>query len=137
MSTNMNMTTDTSTNMSMTTSMITDTIMDTITSTSTATDTITTTITDMITSTTTATGMTMATIMIMTMEPKKLTTTASMSWRIITLPIPMKRMWQAIRTNAAARPAIPTKSTAIIAGRAWPTASAVCRTRTMSSAFTN
>ena len=106
-----NMTTDTSINMTMSTTM--DMIMNTIT--------------DMI----------MGTIMGMTMEPKKRTTTASMSWRIITRPILMKRMWQAIRTNAPARNAILMRNTAIIAEKVWLTASAACRTRKMSSAFTN
>jgi len=73
----------------------------------------------------------------MTMEPKKRTTTASMSWRIITRPILMKRMWQGIRTNAPARNAILMRNTAIIAEKVWLTASAACRTRKMSSAFTN
>ena len=120
-----NMTTDTSTNMTTTMGMTTGTIMtmDTITG--------TTTIMTMTTTMDTITDTTMIT------APRKPMTTANMSWFIITLPIPMKRMWQAIRTNANARPVIPTKSTAIFAGRVWPTANAVCRTRRMSSAFMN
>ena len=124
-----NMTTDTSTNMSMSMTtnmgMTTTTIMDTIT------DMTTDMIMDTITTMDTTTGMTMIT------ATRKPMTTVNMSWRIITLPIPMKRMWQAIRTNANARHVIPTKSIAIFAGRALHTANAGCRTRTMSSAFTN
>ncbi len=135
--------------MSTTTSMITNMTMSTTTSMIMNMTTTTTTImtmnmtTDMImtTDTGTITGMTtemiMDTITTMTMEPKKRTTTANMSWRIITRPILMKRMWQAIRMNAAARNAILMRNTAIIAEKVWHTASAACRTRKMSSAFTN
>lgn len=129
------MTMDTSTNMNTVITMTTSTTMGMTMSTTMGMTTSTTT--DM----TTITGMTtdtiMGTTMIMIMAPRKPMTTANMSWFIITLPILMKRMWQAIRTNANARPVIPMKSTAIFAGRVWPTANAVCRTRTMSSAFTN
>ena len=103
----------------------------------------TNTITTMTTTMTTTTVMTMDMIMIMntitgmTMEPKKRTTTARMSWRIITRPILMKRMWQAIRTNVSAKNVILMRNIAIIAEKVWLTASAACRTRKMSSAFTN
>ncbi len=122
-----NMTTDTSINMTTTT------IMGTITGMTMTT--ITGTITGM--TMTMTTDMIMDTITTMTMEPKKRTTTASMNWCIITRPIPMKRMWQAIRTNAPARNAILMRNTAIIAEKVWLTASAACRTRKMSSAFMN
>jgi len=119
--------------MSTTTSMITN--MTTGTSTTTTTIMTMSTTMDMIMNT--ITDMTTSTITGMTMEPKKRTTTASMSWRIITRPILMKRMWQGIRTNAPARNAILMRNTAIIAEKVWLTASAACRTRKMSSAFTN
>ena len=121
--------------------MITVTNTNTITTmTTTMTMTTTTVITmDMIMNT--VTGMTMDMIMNtvtgMTMEPKKRTTTARMSWRIITRPILMKRMWQAIRTNVSAKNVILMRNIAIIAEKVWLTASAACRTRKMSSAFTN
>ena len=121
----------TSTTMSTTTSMITN--MTTDTSINMTTITTMSTTTGMIMNTDTITD----TITIMTMEPKKRTTTASMSWCIITRPILMKRMWQAIRTNVPARNAILMRNIAIIAEKVWLTASAACRTRKMSSAFTN
>ena len=128
-----NMTTDTSINMTMTTIMT----MSTTTGMIMNTDMTTTTITVMTMDTAMTTDMIMDTITTMTMEPKKRTTTASMSWCIITRPILMKRMWQAIRTNVPARNAILMRNIAIIAEKVWLTASAACRTRKMSSAFTN
>ena len=130
-----NMTTDTSINMTTIMTMSTTTGM--IMTTDTITDMTTDTITAMTMDTAMITAMIMDTITTMTMEPKKRTTTASMSWCIITRPILMKRMWQAIRTNVPARNAILMRNIAIIAEKVWLTASAACRTRKMSSAFTN
>ena len=85
------------------------------------------------------TTMIMDTIMIMdttmTMEVAaatiaQLTTTANTSWYTTMQPTHMKGMWRVIRTTATANPVILTKNTAISAGKAWPTANAVCRMRT-------
>ena len=119
------MTTDTSINMTttMSTTMTTDTSINMTTI----------MVTIMTMDTTTITG----TITTMTTAPRKRMTTANMSWRIITRPILMKRTWTGTRTNVNARSATGMKNTAIFAGRALPTANAVCRTRRTSSAFTN
>ena len=57
--------------------------------------------------------------------------TANTYWRITMQHIPMKDMQRAIRTPAPVRNAIPMKSIAIFAGKAWLTANAVCRTLMM------
>ena len=116
------------------------TIMATITTT-TMTTTMTTimttdTTTDMITTTDTTMDMTMGTTMITIMEAAAATiaqptTTASTNWCTTTRPIPTQCTWPVIRTTASAPPAIPMKSIAISAAKAWHTANAVCRTPTM------
>ena len=93
-----------------------------------------------ITTTTTTTGMTMVTNTAttmntdMSMDPAaaatNLTTTANTNWRTTMRPIHTKRIWPVIRTIANVLPAIPMKSIAITAAKAWPTANAVCRTPT-------
>ena len=90
----------------------------------------TTMITDMTTTTDTTTTTDMTTIMIT--EDAAATTvrpmiTANTNWRITMQHIPMKDMQRAIRTPAPVRNAIPMKSIAIFAGKAWHTANAVCR----------
>ena len=89
----------------------------------------------MITNILMTTGMIMATttitIMSMSMDPAavatNLTITVNTNWRTTMHLIHMKRIWPVIRTTANVLPAIPMKSIAITAAKAWPTANAVCR----------
>ena len=116
----------------MTTTTTTITGMITITDTTMTTD-MTTTM-DMTTTTDTTTTMITGTTMIM--EDAAATTvrpmiTANTKWRITMQHIPMKDMQRAIRPPAPVRNAIPMKSIAIFAGKAWLTANAVCRTLMM------
>jgi len=84
-----------------------------------------TTITDMTTATTMDTSTVPAVVAMNRM------TTANTNWYTITRPIHTQCIWPAIRTTASVIPAIPMKNIAISAGKAWHTASAVCRTPTM------
>ena len=77
----------------------------------------------MVMNTATTTGMNMGPAVAAT----NLTTTTSMNLYTTTRPIHMKRIWPVIRTTANVLPAIPMKSIAITAAKAWPTANAVCR----------
>ena len=102
----------------------------------TTTDMTTITTTDMTTDMTTTTDMTMDMTTIMITVDAAATTvrpmiTANTKWRITMQHIPMKDMQRAIRPPAPVRNAIPMKSIAIFAGKAWLTANAVCRTLMM------
>ena len=97
------------------------TIMGTITTTTTDTTMTTDTDTTMTTITTTEAAAAMI------VRPM---TTVNTSWFTIMLLTHTKRISPAIRTLAAARPAILMKNTVISAGKAWRTANAVCRTLT-------
>ena len=98
----------------------------TIMTTATIMDMTTDTITNMGTITAMTTGMSMAPAAAATNR----TTTANTNWYITMHLIHMKRIWPVIRTIANVLPAIPMKSIAITAAKAWPTANAVCRTPT-------
>ena len=88
-------------------------------------------ITNTVTTTSTTTTMAMTTTMEVAAAMIALpTTTTSMNLYTTTRPIHMKRIWPVIRTIANVLPAIPMKSIAITAAKAWPTANAVCRTPT-------